>query len=95
MKKLIYILLGLVLTVGGHAQFSPQTKDITEKFFPDPDIEINTPAFQKKRGYTNYDEMMAYLNELQKAHPDVVKIQFIGESQKGMKIPMVTLNKGI
>ena len=95
MKKLINILIGLLFVVGGHAQFSPQTKDITEKFFPDPDIEINTPAFQKKRGYTNYEDLMAYLNDLQKAHPEVVKIQFIGESQKGVKIPMVTLNKGI
>ena len=35
------------------AQLNPQSKKITEKFFADPNIEINTPAFDKKKGFTN------------------------------------------
>ena len=45
------------------AQLNPQSKKITDKFFPDPNIEINTPAFDKKKGFTKYDEMMVFLKE--------------------------------
>ena len=31
-----------------------QTGKVTRTYFPDPDIEINTPAFQKKHGFTGY-----------------------------------------
>lgn len=75
------------------AQLNPQPKKITKEFFPDPELEINTPAFQKKKGFTNYEEMMNYLNDLQKKHPQLMSISFIGESQKGKKIPMVKLQK--
>lgn len=73
------------------AQFTPQPKKITKTFFPDPDIEINTPAFQKKRGFTDYEEMMTFLKELQSKHAGFMFITTIGESQKGKAIPMVRL----
>lgn len=75
------------------AQLNPQPKKITEEFFPDPELQINTPAFQKKKGFTDYEEMMTYLNDLQNKHADLMSISFIGESQKGKKIPMVKLAK--
>lgn len=75
------------------AQMSPQTKKVTEKFFPDPEMEINTPAFAKKKGFTNYDEMMGFIQERIKLHPEWATVSFIGTSQKGMYIPMVRLNK--
>ncbi len=82
------------MTLGLQAQiFNPQTKEITEKFFPDPDVEILTPAFKKKKGFTKYNEMMSFLDSLQNQNETFVQIKFIGNSQKGKKIPLVTINK--
>lgn len=94
MKKITLLLLVFV-TIGCHAQMSPQSKKVTEKFFPepDPDITINTPAFQKKKGYTSYEELIAFLNSNVSKHPNLMSISFIGTSQKGKEIPMVHINK--
>ncbi len=73
-------------------QFNPQNDEITKKFFPDSELDIHTPSFSKK-GFTNYDDMMLYLNKLVAEHPKVMTLSFIGESQKNKKIPMVVLNK--
>lgn len=75
----------------GFSQPSPQPKQMTEKFFPDTDFDIPTPAFKKKRGFTDYEEMMEYLELLQSQHPELMSIEFIGESQKGERIPMVLM----
>jgi murein tripeptide amidase MpaA len=75
------------------AQLNPQSKKITDKFFPDPNIEINTPAFDKKKGFTKYDEMMVFLKEKIANHKDEVKLDFVGESQKGKKIPILFFNR--
>ena len=74
-------------------QLNPQSKKLTKKFFPDPNIEINTPAFNKKKGFTKYDEMMSFLNEQIANHSDVVKLEFVGESQKGKQIPMLFFDR--
>ena len=75
------------------AQLNPQSKKITKKFFPDPNIEINTPAFDKKKGFTKYDEMMVFLKEKIANHKDEVTLDFVGESQKGKKIPILFFNR--
>ena len=83
MKNLLNFSWMILLASALMAQPSPQTKKVTEAFYPELDIEINTPAFAKKKGYTNYDEMMLFLNDLQAKHPEIMQIEFIGESQKG------------
>jgi len=75
-----------------NAQLSPQSKKVTKTFFPEMDFEIQTPAFQKTKGFTDYEEMMTFLEEKSKAHPQEMQIAFIGTSQKGKKIPLVRLN---
>lgn len=88
------LLLGIIFLFccfSAGAQFTPQPKKITRTFFPDPDIEIHTPAFQKKKGFTDYQEMMTFLKELQGKHAGIMSITTIGESQKGKAIPMVRL----
>ena len=90
-NKLKYLFIVLVVfPVFG--QFNPQNSEITKRFFPDPPLEINTPAFSKN-GFTNYDDMMNYLNKLVSEHPSEMSISFIGESQKNKKIPKVVINK--
>jgi murein tripeptide amidase MpaA len=91
MRKIAVISL-LFLSFGFVQDFSPQSKEITQKFFPELNIDIQTPAFKKSKGFTNYEEMMTFLNALKQQHPDVMDIKFIGESQKGKSIPMVMLN---
>lgn len=91
MRKIAVIFL-LFLWFGFVQDFSPQSKEITQKFFPELEIDMQTPAFKKSKGFTNYEEMIAFLNTLKQQHPDVMDIKFIGESQKGKAIPLVMLN---
>lgn len=91
MKKLIIIFL-CIMSVCCKAQSNRQDTKVTEKFFPDPQIEINTPAFQKKKGFTSYQEMMTFVNTQLSKHSDVMNLSFIGKSQKGKEIPLIVLN---
>ena len=86
-------LLNLVFFAFAFAQ-NPQTKKVTEKWFPEMEIEMNTPAFQKEKGFTTYDEMMAFLDERVKSHPQLISYSFIGKSQKGKDIPLVKITAG-
>lgn len=86
------ILLLLALLPGcAHAQFELQPKSITQTYFPDPEVEINTPAFAKKSGFTTYAEMMAWLQTRIQSHPGRLQLGFIGQSQKGVDIPLLRL----
>ena len=75
------------------SQLSPQSKKITNKFFSDPEIEINTPAFNKKKGFTKYDEMMSFINTQISNHSNEVTLEYVGESQKGKKIPILFFDR--
>jgi hypothetical protein len=88
---LIYFFTASLLVSAAAAQLNPEPKKITRKFFPNDTVKIPTPAFKKKKGFTDYKAMMPYLLELQKEHPELVNVSFIGQSQKGYKIPMVLI----
>jgi len=96
MKKTLTILIFLpFLAFSQILPLNPQPKKIADKFFSDFDVDIKTPAFNSdnyEKGFTNYEEMMTFLNELQKSNKSLMSIRFIGESQKGKKIPLVTIN---
>jgi hypothetical protein len=68
-----------------------QSGELVAKFFPDPDVEINTPGFSKTEGFMNYSEMMTYLQIQADKRSDIVKIAFIGKSISGKNIPVVYL----
>ncbi|RRO20281.1 M14 family metallopeptidase [Flavobacteriaceae bacterium 14752] len=90
--KNIVIILCVLVGFTTNAQLNPQSKKITEKFFPNPDQVLETtPALQKKRGYTNYEELLSFLDNLADNHSDKISMSFIGKSQKGRDIPMVIL----
>jgi uncharacterized protein with HEPN domain len=91
--KLFYTLLLLGFSSAAFSQISPQSKKITKKFFPDAkEIENVTPALQKNRGFTDDDELYKFLNDQVAQHPTKIQLRYIGESQKGKKVPMVTLS---
>ncbi|MGS2726722.1 M14 family zinc carboxypeptidase [Psychroserpens sp. BH13MA-6] len=90
--KIIYTVFFL-FSLMVEAQLNPQSKKITEKFFPEFEaLEDITPALNKKRGFTDYRELMAYLVKYEDKYPEHVTIQMIGESQKGKSIPMVYIS---
>jgi hypothetical protein len=72
--------------------FNPQPKQITEKFFPEKnDLPEVTPGLKKKNKFTNYEELIGFLQQLKKEFPDRVQIEFIGKSKKGKSIPMIRI----
>lgn len=93
MKNIITILVLSCTWLCSAQLFNPQKKEMTEKFFPEFEVEINTPAFDKKKGFTKYDEMMPFLQKLVDSHKDIAEMTFIGKSQKGRDIPYIHINK--
>lgn len=92
MRNWIFISI-IVCCFSANAQLSPQSKKVTEKFFPDPDININTPAFQKKKGFTTYEELIQFLTNKVAKYPDLLTLTYIGNSQKGKQVPLLTIVK--
>ena len=91
MKNLLYIALFTFSTVV-FGQLNPQTKNITQKFFDEVEkLDKITPGLQKENGFTNYQELHNFLNDLVKNYPSKVTKSFIGKSQDGNSIPMVIL----
>ncbi len=88
--KIVLFFLGLVLSF---SCFPQQPKKLTKKFFSDPNIQINTPAFQKKLGFTSYKKMMQFMNNLA-FNKDFVRLEFMGRSQKRKEVPIIYINKG-
>ena len=89
LKKLIsYILIFNFLVVS--AQLNQEPKKITKKFFSElNNLENITPALKKKKGFTNYKELLTFIDEKVQKYPEIVSSNFIGESQKGKKIPII------
>ncbi|MDP2187224.1 MAG: M14 family zinc carboxypeptidase [Sphingobacteriaceae bacterium] len=77
------------------SQFNPQSSRITEKFFPEKeDLPEVTPALKKQKGFTNYEELTAFLKDLCARFPEKISLSYIGNTKKGLAIPLVRLNSG-
>jgi hypothetical protein len=93
MKYIIYILTIFLTFNCATAQLNPEPKKVTQLFFPENEsIENVTPALQKKRGFTDYDELRSFLNSEKSKHADLVQVEFLGKSQKGYDIPIIYIN---
>lgn len=88
------ILLIMCILWAGLSSYAQQTGKVTASFFPDPQIDIDTPAFAKKHGFTTYRELMDFLHNLVTACPEQVKLQIVGRTQRGRDIPMIKVGKG-
>jgi hypothetical protein len=94
MNNLRYIILCFFCAICAMAQLNPQSKKITEKYFPDEtSIQNVTPALQKDKGFTDYEELILFINNLKEKHNNLVTISYIGETQKGKNIPLVKITK--
>jgi hypothetical protein len=93
MKKNAYIIFFMLCVLHAIAQLNPQSKKITEKFFPDHDqIQNVTPALQKDNGFTNYEELISFLEDLKSKYPNLVSLSYVGASQKGKQIPLIKIS---
>jgi hypothetical protein len=91
LQKIGMLLLAVLLM----SQFNPQSTRITEQFFPDHhDLPEVTPALKKNKGFTNYAELMGFLNQLRDSFPTEVQLSFIGKTKNGLDIPLVKLQEG-
>ncbi len=90
MKQTFYILIFILSSSCSTAQFNPEPKQVTERYFPENEkIENVTPALKKKKGFTNHEELIDFLNTQKANHPNLVRIEFLGKSQKGYEIPII------
>ena len=73
-----------------------QSKKITEKYYPDPQLNIATPTNLKpmEKGLCTYDEMMSFLQSKAKVLPEIVRLEIIGKSANGKDIPIVYFGDG-
>ncbi len=101
MKRLLTLLFSVAAIIL-FAQPNPQSRKVTEKFFPDFDIYMPTPAFSAVnrqndfRAFTDHEAMMEYITRKHAEHPEFLSYTYIGESQKGKSVPMLTLtNKAV
>lgn len=86
--RFLWILPGLLLM----SQFNPQSSRITDTFFPEKhDLPEVTPALKKQKGYTNYEELNAFLKDLCAKFPNQISMSYIGSTKKGRTIPLVQL----
>ena len=78
MKKYYLFILFLIRFNLFYAKLSPQSKKITEKFFKEyEELENITPALKKKKGYTNYKELLEFLNNSIEKKINIKKIKNI------------------
>ena len=92
-KKLIFFILIFKFTIVS-AQLNQEPRNITKKFFSElNELENITPALKKKKGFTNYQELLNYIDEKVQNYPELVSSNFIGESQKGKKIPILHISQ--
>jgi len=74
------------------SQFNPQSSRITDTFFPEKhDLAEVSPGLQKQKGFTNYAELIGFLEGLVQKFPDKITLSYIGETKKGLRIPLVQL----
>ena len=80
-----------ITAMGINAQ---QPRKVTKKWFPNPDVRIETPAFSRSYGFTTYKQMMKYVNNEAASHPQQVTVKAVGKTQRGRDIPLVVVTDG-
>jgi hypothetical protein len=88
--KLIYFLL----LFSGFSSLAQDNSAMYEKFFPNPKYDLPFPITEGSSSYyTGYNTSIEFIDNLAAKHPDLITVSSIGASQRGFKIPLVTLSK--
>ena len=70
-----------------------QPGSIVERFFPDPPIRFDTPAFTYQTAFTSQRDLLDYIDQLRK-RSDRLIVRNLGFSQEGRRIPMLVFTTG-
>lgn len=69
----------------------PQSDDITERFYPEPDIHPQTPAFDGRDGFSTHADVLQFLIQYQPPQGSIYRIDTLGKSQNGLPIAIAYL----
>lgn len=74
---------------------SSQPKKVTERFFQDPSSKYNTPTLSKpiEEGLASIYEIEQYWQALAEKYPNMVRLDFLGETSQGRSLPIVYLGE--
>jgi len=65
-----------------------QPQQIVDRFFPDPPVRLDTPAFTYQTELTSQSDLLDYIDQLRKRSNQLV-VRNLGFSQEGRRIPML------
>lgn len=69
----------------------PQSEELTQRFYPEPDIQPQTPAFDGREGFSTHADVVQFLRAYQAPAGASYQIDTIGQSQNGLPILMAYL----
>lgn len=69
----------------------PQSDSLTQRFYPDPDVRIETPAFDGREGFSSLADVRSFLEKYEPGPGLPYRIEELGNSQKGQSIPIAYL----
>jgi len=69
----------------------PQSDTVTRNFYPEPTIDLRTPAFDGREGFSTLSDVEAFLKAYQPPSGVAYRIDHLGQSQKGQNIPIAYL----
>lgn len=71
-----------------------QSREVTDKFYPNPDIKFSTPTLSiGEDRFATYPEIMNWINERDQIN-ERMSVEMIGVSAGGKQIPMIKLSNG-
>ncbi len=86
--------LTILLALWAAMAAAQQPRKVTERYFPDPVVEIATPSLAKAKGFASHGEVLSFFEALGTAHPDRVSVEVAGLTQKKREIPLVKISSG-
>lgn len=89
-KQLILMIVLPVISITCFAQV--QSAEITNRYFPNPDIPLNTPTLMiQEERFATYPEIMHWIERVCKNSP-LCTVRIIGQTPDGLGIPMITFS---
>ncbi|MFK7963252.1 MAG: M14 family zinc carboxypeptidase [Burkholderiaceae bacterium] len=70
-----------------------QPQSVVDRYFPDPPVRFDTPAFTYQTAFTSQRDLLDYIDRLRK-RSDRLVVRNLGFSQEGRRIPMLVFTTG-
>lgn len=96
-KTIPGLLMAIAMATPALAAFDPskeyQESAVVAAHFPDPAIELGTPAFKRGRtDFTSQEELIDFVNSLAVSNADL-RVQTLGKTQEGRAIPLLIFSR--